>query len=293
MDMLETALQARQAVRLNPHWDPASTRTSEENLAPPQAPADQMAVGEGEPSPLPDGFVEDLEHRLQASNLEGTEEIPENLLADLNRYCNSLRLGERNGGVDNASLPAPEPPQELRGRDTALRSRQSTCPVEEMGTPSSSRSGDFAEGYQAGVEAARLEEEGGLEPHPTQGSGLSEESLPLYYSSPLGEVRVSPTASGEPDPEAAPSGSLTVSEPRGTTDDGDESLFSVEIILPTTEAETNEQRTVRLNQLMVDALGEAIRQTTRSGPLPGLEEIRPRVVEIDSQSSHSSGSLQW
>eukprot|EP00971_Amphidinium_carterae_P148561 2945393-Amphidinium_carterae.1 len=38
----------------------------------------------------------------------------------------------------------------------------------------------------------------------------------------------------------------------------------------------------------------AIQQTERSGPLPGLEEIRPGVIEIDSQSSHSSeGVLQW
>eukprot|EP00971_Amphidinium_carterae_P123100 2437332-Amphidinium_carterae.1 len=78
-----------------------------------------------------------------------------------------------------------------------------------MGSPSSIRSGDFAEGYQAGVEAARQEAEEGSEPHPTQGSELSEESLPFYYSSPHGEVRVVPTTSGEPDPEAAPSGSLS------------------------------------------------------------------------------------
>eukprot|EP00971_Amphidinium_carterae_P068117 1348468-Amphidinium_carterae.1 len=64
-----------------------------------------------------------------------------------------------------------------------------------MDDASSIRSGDFAAGYQAGVEAARLEEEEGPEPHQTQGSGLSEESLPLYYSSPQGEVRVSPPAS--------------------------------------------------------------------------------------------------
>eukprot|EP00971_Amphidinium_carterae_P157157 3115259-Amphidinium_carterae.1 len=82
-----------------------------------------MEVGEGEPSPLPDGFVEDLEARLHAANLDRSEEIPENLLADLDRYYNSLRLWERNGGVDNASLPAPELPQALRGWDIALRSR--------------------------------------------------------------------------------------------------------------------------------------------------------------------------
>eukprot|EP00971_Amphidinium_carterae_P119071 2358928-Amphidinium_carterae.1 len=67
METLEAALQARQAVRRNPLWDQASSRTGEENLAPPQAPANQM---EGEPSPLPDGFVEDLEARLHAANLD-------------------------------------------------------------------------------------------------------------------------------------------------------------------------------------------------------------------------------
>eukprot|EP00971_Amphidinium_carterae_P167558 3319932-Amphidinium_carterae.1 len=252
----------------------------EENLASPQASADQMAVEGGEPSSLPDGFIEDLEARLHASNLDGSEEIPENLLADLSRYYNSLTSGERNGGAESVSLPDP-------------RSRLSTCPVQEMGTPSSIRSGDFAEGYQAGVEAARQEAEDEMAPHPTQGSELSEESLPFYYSSPHGEVRVVPTAPGEPDPEAAPSGSLSVSETRGTTDDGDESLFSVEVILPTSDAETNEQRNARLEQLMSDAIRAAIRQTERSGPLPGLEEIRPGVVDIDSQSSHSSESLHW
>eukprot|EP00971_Amphidinium_carterae_P177534 3520779-Amphidinium_carterae.1 len=64
MDTLETALQARQAVRLNPYWGQASSRTGEENLAPPQAPPSRMEEGEGEPFPLPDGFVEDLEARL-------------------------------------------------------------------------------------------------------------------------------------------------------------------------------------------------------------------------------------
>eukprot|EP00971_Amphidinium_carterae_P022736 448255-Amphidinium_carterae.1 len=162
-----------------------------------------------------------------------------------------------------------------------------------MDDASSVRSGDFAEGYQAGVEAASLEAEEGSQVHQAQGSGLSEEGLPLYYSSPQGEVRVLPTGAGEPDPEEAPSGSLSVSDTRGTTDGGDESLFSVDVILPTTEVETNEQRNARLEQLMVDALRAAIRQTERSGPLQGLEEIRPGVVEIDSQSSHSSESLHW
>eukprot|EP00971_Amphidinium_carterae_P307109 6103475-Amphidinium_carterae.1 len=188
MDTLETALQARQAVRLNPLWNQASSRTGEENLAPPQAPTDQMEEGEGEPSPLPEGFVEDLEARLHAANLDRSEEIPENLLADLNRYYNSLRLWERKGGADSASLPAPELPQALRGWDIALRrSRFSTCPVEEMDDASSIRCGDYAEGYQAGVEAARQEAEEGPEAQPTQGSELSEESLPFYYSSPHGE----------------------------------------------------------------------------------------------------------
>eukprot|EP00971_Amphidinium_carterae_P282384 5606147-Amphidinium_carterae.1 len=114
MELLETALQARQAVRVNPLWDQASTRTGEENLAPHQATADQMAVGEGEPSPLPDGFVESLEARLHEASLDRSEELPENLLADLNRYYSNLRLRERSGGVDNASLPTPELPQALR-----------------------------------------------------------------------------------------------------------------------------------------------------------------------------------
>eukprot|EP00971_Amphidinium_carterae_P022737 448255-Amphidinium_carterae.2 len=79
MDMLETALQARQAVSSSPHWPQALPRTGEENLAPPQAPADQMEVAEGEHFTRPDGFVADLEARLQASNLDGAEEIPEDL----------------------------------------------------------------------------------------------------------------------------------------------------------------------------------------------------------------------
>eukprot|EP00971_Amphidinium_carterae_P010728 211978-Amphidinium_carterae.1 len=293
MEMLETALQARQAVRLNPRWDQGDTRTGEENLAPPQNAADHTEVDEGEPSSLPDGFVADLEARLHAATLDRTEEIPENLLLDLDRYYNSLRTRERSGGVENASLPAPGLPQAFGGLDMAFPSRLSTCPVEEMGTPSSIRSGDFAEGYQAGVEAARQEAEEEVDTYPAPGGELSEESLPLYYSSPHGEVRVVPTAPERPEPDAEPSGSLSVSETRGTTDDGDESLFSVEVTLPSAVTETNEQRNARLEQLMADALRAAIRQTARSGPLPGLEEMRPGVADSDSQSSHSSGSLQW
>eukprot|EP00971_Amphidinium_carterae_P278021 5519018-Amphidinium_carterae.1 len=69
MDMLETALQARRNVSNSPHWPQVLSRMGEENLAPPQATADQMEVDEGEPSPLPDGFVENLEARLHSANL--------------------------------------------------------------------------------------------------------------------------------------------------------------------------------------------------------------------------------
>eukprot|EP00971_Amphidinium_carterae_P001129 22297-Amphidinium_carterae.1 len=43
--------------------------------------------------------------------------------------------------------------------------------------------------------------------------------------------------------------SLSVSDSRGSTDAAEASLFSVEIILPTTTQETDERRSVRLNQL--------------------------------------------
>eukprot|EP00971_Amphidinium_carterae_P101128 2000463-Amphidinium_carterae.2 len=276
MDVLQAAVQARQAYGARG--------------GPETAPREQARL------PFSGDYTAALEARLRAANLDRAEEIPENLLADLDDYYTRLRLWEEAGGVDNASAPEPELPHALRGWDVILRSVHAgggleVSPQEEA---SPSRSPDFEAGYSAGVQAARLEEGEGPESLPSQHTQFPDGDLPLYYSSPHGEVRVSPAASGEPDPEEAPEGSLSVSESRGSTDAAEASLFSVEIILPTNSAESDVHRSVRLNRLLSDALRTAISQTERMGPHPGLDEIRPGAIEIDSQSSHSSEDvLQW
>eukprot|EP00971_Amphidinium_carterae_P295218 5862743-Amphidinium_carterae.1 len=62
-----------------------------------------------------------LEARLHVSNLDRSEEIPENLLADLDAYYTSLRLWDERGGADSAADLAPVLPHALRGWDLALR----------------------------------------------------------------------------------------------------------------------------------------------------------------------------
>eukprot|EP00971_Amphidinium_carterae_P344359 6484717-Amphidinium_carterae.1 len=98
LDTLETALQARQAVRENPLWPLPPVRSSEANLAPPpgqEGPETSQAAAP--PWPLTVEGRAALEARLHASNMDRSEEIPENLLADLDDYYTRLRLWEEGG----------------------------------------------------------------------------------------------------------------------------------------------------------------------------------------------------
>eukprot|EP00971_Amphidinium_carterae_P314916 6260176-Amphidinium_carterae.2 len=118
MEVLETALQARQAVtvRANPLWN---TEPAESGGLDPASSASQGGPETIPVAPRPKAwpfsaeYTEALEARLHASNLDRAEEIPENLLADLDDYYNRLRLWEENGGSDSASDPEPVLPHAL------------------------------------------------------------------------------------------------------------------------------------------------------------------------------------
>eukprot|EP00971_Amphidinium_carterae_P301408 5988701-Amphidinium_carterae.1 len=99
MDVLQSAVQARQAVRNHPLW---GSETAGSGSAEPVTTQDGQGGPETAPSeqtlpPFSGDYTAALEARLHAANLDRAEEIPENLLADLDDYYTRLRLWEESG----------------------------------------------------------------------------------------------------------------------------------------------------------------------------------------------------
>eukprot|EP00971_Amphidinium_carterae_P045685 898928-Amphidinium_carterae.3 len=246
--------------------------------------------------PLPNEATEALAARVRAACLERREELPEGLLADLDDYYQRLRSWEDEANFVPAHqrTAAPQVSQAVRdfGR-TGLRTRRGgpdSPPTDsEAPTPPSPT---FMAGVEAGIQAAQQEEDWATpEGSPIHGVS-SQDTRPLFYSSPDGEVLVSgvPCYTDEQRGAGAADSSQGAG---GCTDAAAPPLHTAEVVLPTQLGESDASRSERLSHLVNAAMRAAIGHTALHGPIPGLARMRPGAETPPTSGSSSEAELDW
>eukprot|EP00971_Amphidinium_carterae_P309754 6155612-Amphidinium_carterae.2 len=149
----------------------------------------------------------------------------------------------------------------------------------------------YMAGLEAGTQAAGLEAALAT-PEGCHAQSLAEGEIPLYYSSPDGEVLVSgvPCYTDEQRNAGASASSQGVG---GCTDAAATPPHSAEVTLPTRLDESDASRSVRLSQLVNEAVRSAVGHTALHGPLPDLERIRPGAETPPTSGSSSGDELGW